>query len=138
MVIHAWCRKHHLTSYKSDQIYQVLTKSITVRKGKESLYYIEYKMMEQYGSFGGLDNCDHVEFDNFEKCSILIFDNEDKAIDNWYDVNKNLDVLCKKKVISSKTVNSMSNKAQKPKRENVVDKYSKGSTYIPFKYAIYF
>ena len=27
----------------------------------------------------------------------------------------------------------MSNKAQKPKRENVVDKYSKGATYIPFK-----
>ena len=32
----------------------------------------------------------------------------------------------------------MRNKAQKFKHETVVDKYSKGSTYIPFKAAIEF
>ena len=32
----------------------------------------------------------------------------------------------------------MRNKTQKPKRETVVDKYSKGARYIPFKAAIHF
>ena len=80
--------------------------------------------MEQYGSFGGLGSCSHVEFGNFHKRSILIFGNEDKAIDNRYDVNTHLDVLCKHKIISSETVNSMRNKYQKFKRETVVDEYS--------------
>ena len=38
--------------------------------------------MEQYGYFGGLDTCNHVEFSKFEKRSILIFVNKDKAIAN--------------------------------------------------------
>ena len=53
--------------------------------------------MEQYGSFGGLDTCNHVEFGHFDKHYILIFDNEDRTIANWYDVNTRLDVLFKQK-----------------------------------------
>ena len=51
------------------------------------------KIMEQYGPFGRLDTCNHVELDNFEKCSILIFENEDKAIANQYDAINHLYVL---------------------------------------------
>ena len=53
----------------------------------------------KYVSFGVLDNSNHVEFGNIEKRSILRFDNEDKAVYNQYDVNINLDVLCKQKNI---------------------------------------
>ena len=95
-------------------------------------------MMKQYGFFGGLDTCNHVEFGNFYKSSILIFDNEDEDIFNRYDVNTHLDVLCKHKIISSETVNSMCNKSQKSKRKTVVDTYSKGAIYIIFKAAIDF
>ena len=42
-------------------------------------------MMEKYGSFGGLDTCNNVEFCNIEKHYILIFENEDKTIANQYD-----------------------------------------------------
>ena len=94
--------------------------------------------MEQYGSFGCLDNCNNVEFGNFEKRSIIIFENEDKAIANQYDVNTHFDVLCEHKIISNKTVNYMQNKAQKFKRKIVVDKYSKGTAYINFKAGIDF
>ena len=80
-----------------------------------------------------MDTCNHVEFGNFEKFSILIFENEDKYIANQYDVNNHLDVLCKHKIISSETINSMHNKDQKFKRKNVVDKYSKVATYTPFR-----
>ena len=85
-----------------------------------------------------MDTCNHVEFGNFEKFSILIFENEDKYIANQYDVNNHLDVLCKHKIISSETINSMHNKDQKFKRKTAVDKYSKVATYIPFKSAIDF
>ena len=37
-------------------------------------------MMGQYGYFGGLDTCNHVEFGNTEKISILSFNNGDKYI----------------------------------------------------------
>ena len=94
--------------------------------------------MGKYGSFVGLDHCNHVEFGNFEKSYIIRFDNEDKDIFNWYDVNAHFDVLCKHKTIKSETVNYMCNKAQRFKCKNVVDKYSKGETYIPFKVAIGF
>ena len=50
-------------------------------------------MMEQNGSFGGLDTWNHVEFGDFDKNNILGFKNEDKDISNRYDVNTNLDVL---------------------------------------------
>ena len=53
--------------------------------------------MEQYGSFGGLDTCNQCEFGHFDKHYILIFDNEDRTIANWYDVNTHLDVLFKQK-----------------------------------------
>ena len=92
-------------------------------------------MIEKYGSFGGLDNCNHVEFGNFEKRSILISENEDKAISNQYGVNTLWDVLCKHKIISSETINSMRNKAKKFKRETYVDKYSKRATCIKLKAA---
>ena len=69
--------------------------------------------MERYGSFCVLDTCDHVEFDNFDKHYILIFDNQDKTIANQYGVNTHLDVLCKQKIISSETVNCMRRKDQK-------------------------
>ena len=42
-------------------------------------------MMEQYGSFGGLYTCNHVEFGNLEKHYVLRFFNEDKDIANLYD-----------------------------------------------------
>ena len=57
MMIHACRWKHHLPSYQSDKTSQVLNKSGTVSKGKASLYSTEWKMMEQYGSFGVLDTC---------------------------------------------------------------------------------
>ena len=94
--------------------------------------------MEQYRSFGGLDTCNHVEFGNFEKSSIIIFENEDKAITNKYDVNTHLDVSCNKKIISNGIVNSMHNKYQKYKHKTFIDKYSKGAIYIPLKAAIDF
>ena len=77
--------------------------------------------MYQYGSFGGLDTCYHVEFGNFEIRYILIFDNEDKSIADRYNVNPHLNLLCKHKIISNETVDSMHNKAQKSKYENVID-----------------
>ena len=92
-MIRACCWKHHLPSKQPDQISQVVTQSRTVRKGKAGLYPTEWKIMEEYGSFGGLDTWNHVEFGNFEKRYFLIFDNEDKAIANQYYVNTRLDVL---------------------------------------------
>ena len=56
-------------------------------------------MMEQYGSFSGLDTWNHVEFGNFDKNYIIIFYNEDKDISSRYDVNNHLDLLCKHKII---------------------------------------
>ena len=53
--------------------------------------------MKQYGSFGGFYTYNNFEFGNIEKGSILIFDNEDKAISYRYDVNTHLYVLYKKK-----------------------------------------
>ena len=94
--------------------------------------------MEQYGSFGSLDTCNHVEFGNFEKRYILIFENENKAIANWYDINIHLDVLCKCKIVSSETVNYMRTKPQKWKHETVVATYWKGRAYISFEAAIDF
>ena len=44
-IIHACNWKHHLPSYQPDQILQVLYERITVRKGKEGLYYTEWKTM---------------------------------------------------------------------------------------------
>ena len=81
--------------------------------------------MEQYGYFSILNTCKHVEFGNFEECSTLISENEDKSISNQYGVNNHLDVSCKHKIISSDTVNSMRNKDQKIKCKTVVDRYSK-------------
>ena len=94
--------------------------------------------MKQYGSFGRLDTCSYVEFFHSEKCYILWFGHEDKAVSDNYGVNNNLDVSLKHKLISSETVNSMHNKAQKFKCETVVYRYSKVATYIPFKCAIVF
>ena len=66
-------------------------------------------------------NYNHFEFGDFEKHSIIRFDNEDKSISGRRDVNTHLDVLCYHKIISSETVNYMHNKAQKFKHETVVD-----------------
>ena len=55
--------------------------------------------MGKYGYFGGLDICNHVEFGNNEKLSILRSENENKSITNQYDVNTHLDVLCKQEII---------------------------------------
>ena len=93
MMIHECHRKHHLTSDQPDQISNDLTQSRTFSSGKVGLFSIEMKITDQYGSFGRLDTCNHVELDNFEKCSILIFENEDKAIANQYDVSNHLYVL---------------------------------------------
>jgi hypothetical protein len=95
-------------------------------------------MMEQCASFGGLDTCNHDKFGNFEKHSILRFENEDRAIAHWYGVNTHLDTLSKHKIISSETANSMRAKAKIFKQTTIVEKYLKGSTYIPFKAAIAF
>ena len=94
--------------------------------------------MEKYGSFYVLDTCNHVEYGNFEKRSILIFENNDKAIANWYGAYNHLDVLCKHKIISSEISSSVCNKAQNFKYKTVVDEYSKGAMYIQFKAAIDF
>ena len=120
MMIHECRRKHHFPSNQPDQILQDLNQSINFRKEKTILYNTERKMTEQYGSFGGLDTCNHVEFVNMEKRSILIFENEDKSITNKYDINTHLNVLPRKKVVSSETVNYMCNKAQKFKCKTVV------------------
>ena len=85
MIIHVRRCKHHLhhlPSHQPDQISQDLAQSRIFIKGKASLYYIERKIMEKYGSFYVLDTCNHVEYGNFEKRSILIFENNDKAIAN--------------------------------------------------------
>ena len=137
-MIHAYHWKHHLPSDQPDQIQPVVNQIRTVRKWKAGLNSTECKIIEQYGSFGGLDTCNYVEFSHSGKRSILISENECKGIANRYDVNPHLDVLCKHKVISSETDNSMRNKAQKSNYKNVNDNYSKGTTYSPFKYPIGF
>ena len=96
MMIHTCRWKHHLPSGKPDKDLQVVTQIIHFREGKASLYSTEWKIMEKYGSFGGLDTCNHVEFGDFEKHSIIVSYNEDKYIVNLYGVNTNLDVLFKK------------------------------------------
>ena len=95
-------------------------------------------MMEQYGSFGGLYTCNHVEFGNLEKHYVLRFLMKIKILPIYMIKNTNLDVLCKHKIISSERSNYMRNKAQKFKCETVVGKYSKEATYITFKAAIGF
>ena len=93
-------------------------------------------MFEQRGHFNGLDTCNHVEFGNFEKRSLLRFQNEDRSIQNCYDINAHLDTLCKHNVISSDMVQNMRYSAE---QDALVHNYSdlyKWATYVPLKTAI--
>ena len=136
IMIHPCRWKHQLCSDQPDQIAQVVTQSRIVRKGKASLYTTEWQMMQQHGFFGGLDTCNHVEFGNFQKRSIIRYENESKAVANRLDINIHLDTLCNEKIISSETVKSIRDKATQFKNETDIKPYTYGATFVPYKVAI--
>ena len=69
-------------------------------------------MMEQCGSLAGLDTCNHVEFRRFDKYSILRFEVKKRTIYNRFDINANLNVLCKNKFLSVVHDNNMKKNAE--------------------------
>ena len=106
IMIHTYSWVYNLAAYQSDQIAQVVTQSRSIKFGKKATYSNEWQIMEQCGSFAGLDTCTHVEFGRFEKYSILRFDLETREIYNRFNINAHLNVLCKKKTISKNHANT--------------------------------
>ena len=99
--------EHNLAAEQSDQIAQVVTQSGIIKFGKKATFSNEWQMMEQRGSFVGVDTCNHVEFGRFDRYSILRFDIESRAIYNRLDINAHLNVLCKNKIISEVHANDI-------------------------------
>ena len=64
-------------------------------------------MLEQRGTFSGLDTCNHVEFGHFDKYLQLRFDVERRAIYNICDIDAHLNVLCNNKIISEVQASDM-------------------------------
>ena len=93
MMIHTCRWEHNLAEEQSDHIDQVVTQSRIIKFGKKTAYSNEWQMMEQGGSFSGLDTCNHVEFGRFDKYSILIFYVERRALYNRFYINAHLNVL---------------------------------------------
>ena len=64
-------------------------------------------MLEQRGSFSGLNTCNNVEFGNFDKYSQLRFDVERRAIHNRFDIDDHLSVFCNNNIISEVQASDM-------------------------------
>ena len=139
-MIHPLRWSHNLPCEQPDQIAQVVTQSRTVKKARASAYSSEWQMYEQRGCFAGLDTCNHVEFGNFERHSILRHEVEDRAIGNRFDVNLHLDTLHKNNIISNEMVKNMreSSKAFNNERQRDLRRYKYGATYVPLEAAIAF
>ena len=67
MMIHPCRWDHNLPEAQYDQIAQVVIQSRLIKTGKASKYSTEWQILEQRGSFFGLDTCNHVEFCHLNK-----------------------------------------------------------------------
>ena len=130
MMIHTCRWEHNLPAADSDQVAQVVTQCRVVKTGKASKFSTEWQMMEQHGSFQGLHTCNHIEFGNFDKYSILRFDVERRSIHHRYDIDSHLDTLCKNNVISSVQAKDMRDDAATYCANKDFSKLYKGATYI--------
>ena len=114
----------------------MVIKSRVVRGAKAKKYSDEWQMMEQRGTFIGLEICNHVEFGRFDKYSKLRFEVEARSIKNRYDINAHLDTLCDKNILSRHSANDMRVHADTFSIGRDYEKLYRGGTYISFEIAI--
>ena len=93
-------------------------------------------MMEQRGSFAGVDTCNHVEFGRFDRDSILRFDVEMREIYNRFDIYAHLNVLCKNKIISEVHAKDIRKDAENVYANKDFTKLYMGGTYVPMEVAM--
>jgi hypothetical protein len=136
MMIHPCRWEHHLPANQSDQVAPLVIQSRVVRGAKAKKYSDEWQMMEQRGTFTGLETCNHVEFGRFDKYSKLRFEVEARSIKNRYDINAHLETLCNKNVLSRHSANDMRVHAESFSIGRDYEKLYRGGTYIPFEIAI--
>ena len=98
---------------------------------KASQYSTEWHIYQQHSSFSGVDTCEHVVFNRFDKPSILRFEVKDKAIANRYDINSYLDTMCKNNVISSHYRSTMRKSSDKYNSENDFSYLCSSGMYVP-------
>ena len=136
MMIHPCRWEHHLPAKQSDQLAPLVVQCRVVKPAKAKKFSDEWQMLEQCGTFSGLETCNHVQFGRFGEYSILRFDAEARSIYSRFDIDAHLNVLCENNMLSRNEINDMRIHAERFAVGRNFTKLYHGGTYVPFDIAI--
>lgn len=127
---------HNLPSKYSDQLCHCCIKTRTVKPLKRKTYSNGYQMHEQRGTFNGVDTCNLTTYRQFGFRSKLLSDSESRSIIHRPDINSLLSQMVEEGDMSQFICDSKRKLAEATWGKTDVEKYYRGSTYVPFRAAI--
>ena len=136
--IHVPRHPHYCLPAKiSDQLSHGVIKPRILKHMRASNYSNTYQMIEQNGSFQGIDTCDVTNIGRFNLTSCLLNESESRTIHSRADINALLQNMADKKIITQKSVSSRRDESKRlyPTQECLEDYYY-GSTYVSLNDAI--
>ena len=136
--IHVPRHPHYCLPAKiSDQLSHGVIKPRILKHMRASNYSNTYQMIEQNGSFQGIDTCDVTDVGKFNLTSRLLNESESRTIHSRPDINALLQKMADKRIITQESVSERRDEAKRlyPTQECLEDYYY-GSTYVSLNDAI--
>ena len=134
--IHTCRWQHNLSAKKPDQLCQVVMQPRILKPVQASKYSTSFRMLNQQGTFNGIDTCNAVTYGKFDFQSKLSSEAQARSVANRPDINAHLTTLNKEHIISNYTEKGIRDFAIQFSQDIDYDKLTKGAAFISLENCI--